>query len=275
MNTYVLHARTIVQWVCATSQCSTCASVQTYTNLHNRLLDIVLQAQPCCVFSLQFHTYELHGRFHHLQASSIESRLQLAALYAATSSLLPEPGSQQTGAEIAMQLVRQSWSNQPLQPAEINHLRSIAVMAGHLAPALRILTYEMEASSRQLQHLYNHTPAVAATAVRPALGCYAAPEYQQLASSKLPGDRGVSNRQLLTPLEAQRVLQTSSLGTAASATGSSKWLKKHGTVLLDVPPCPIDAADTVTDMAYLSAKHGYVVWLQTHRLLVRRFHSTH
>lgn len=193
------------------------------------------------MFILQFHTYELHGRFQYLQASSIESRLQLAALYAATSSLLPEPSSLQTGAETAMQLVRQSWSNKPLEPAEVRHLLATGRIGGHLAPALRLLTFELAASSRQLQHLHVHNAAVDVAAPMPVLACDSAAEYQQLASLVLPGGWVVNHKQLLTPLEEQRILQTSSLGTDASDDGTWRWLREHGTTLLKVPPCPVKA----------------------------------
>lgn len=49
----------------------------------------------------------MHTRFCTLVAPSITSRLQLAALAAATSTLVPLPGGQGTGAEQAVVLVRQ------------------------------------------------------------------------------------------------------------------------------------------------------------------------
>ena len=54
---------------------------------------------------MQAHCYEVHPRFGHLQAPSILARLQLAALYAACSTLLAEPRSHMTGARTAVQLV--------------------------------------------------------------------------------------------------------------------------------------------------------------------------
>jgi hypothetical protein len=54
----------------------------------------------------QAHAYEVHPRFGSLQASTDEARLQLAALYAATATRLPEPASQAAGAQIALDLVR-------------------------------------------------------------------------------------------------------------------------------------------------------------------------
>ena len=56
---------------------------------------------------MQLHRYEVHPRFGQLLASDIPSRLQLAAMYAATSSLLQEPGSKMTGVQMAAELVRQ------------------------------------------------------------------------------------------------------------------------------------------------------------------------
>lgn len=56
---------------------------------------------------MQVHKYNVHGRFGYLCTDRIVARLQLAALCAATSTLLPEPMSRMTGAEAAMQLVRQ------------------------------------------------------------------------------------------------------------------------------------------------------------------------
>ena len=56
---------------------------------------------------MQVHRYEVHPRFGHLVASDVLSRLQLAAMYAATSTHLPEPVSKMTGAQMAAELVRQ------------------------------------------------------------------------------------------------------------------------------------------------------------------------
>ncbi len=101
-----------------------------------------------CVFIVihaQVHRYELHRRFGHLQAGSIPARLQLAALYAATSTLLPEPVSCQTGAQRAMQLLRQSWGDKPLTDTEKQQLRSVGMLGGHVAPG-------------QCSHMHSHMP---------------------------------------------------------------------------------------------------------------------
>lgn len=91
------------------------------------------RSQPaCCLLATQAHTYDVHPRFGHLVAGSIRARLQLAALYAATASLLPEPGSRMTGAQTAMALVRQSWGMQPLGEDEVQLLQDMPALGGEL-----------------------------------------------------------------------------------------------------------------------------------------------
>eukprot|EP00798_Chlamydomonas_sp_ICE-L_P016369 gene16369-22571_t len=106
--------------------------------------------------SLKVHRYEVHPRFGHLVASSILSRLQLAALYSATSSLLPEPRSRMSGAQLAMRLVRWSSKNRPLTEQERNHLDKVARCGGHLAPGLHLLCLELERSSSTQKHLHEN-----------------------------------------------------------------------------------------------------------------------
>jgi hypothetical protein len=102
---------------------------------------------------LRFHTYDVHTRLKSLEASCVEARLQLAALYAATSSLLPENGSQKTGAERAVELIRQSWVNRPLGKCESTHMHSIADFDQH-APSLSLLCAGIIHSSEELSFLH-------------------------------------------------------------------------------------------------------------------------
>ncbi len=67
---------------------------------------------------LSWFQYDLHQRLGYLECRDIESRLQLAALYAATHSYLPETSSQKTGLEECVRLVRESWTTKPLTPGE-------------------------------------------------------------------------------------------------------------------------------------------------------------
>ena len=53
-------------------------------------------------------TFAKHPKFADLQAVDVASRLQLASIYAATSSSLPEEGMNMTCFEMAIQQVRKS-----------------------------------------------------------------------------------------------------------------------------------------------------------------------
>ena len=63
-----------------------------------------VEVPPDCTADLHTHCYELHPRFHDLRTRGpsicMEARLQLVALYAAAGSLLPEPRSRMTGAQV-------------------------------------------------------------------------------------------------------------------------------------------------------------------------------
>jgi hypothetical protein len=54
----------------------------------------------------QVFVYNVHRRFRHLKASSTIARLQIASMYAATSSYLPDSRSNKTGMHTAIELVR-------------------------------------------------------------------------------------------------------------------------------------------------------------------------
>jgi hypothetical protein len=74
---------------------------------------------------------------HLLASGGIEQRLQLAALYAATSSLLPDTRCGMTGAEYAVELLERCWTNRPLRQRESELLHNIAEFAEHM-PALTV-----------------------------------------------------------------------------------------------------------------------------------------
>ena len=115
--------------------------------------DVIIEISAECDAALQHHAYDIHPRLKSLESTGVEARLQLAALYAATSSLVPERGSLLTGAEKAVDLIRQSWINRPLEPNERNHLSSIAGFAKH-APSITLLCEETFKSANILHFLY-------------------------------------------------------------------------------------------------------------------------
>ncbi|KAG2496538.1 hypothetical protein HYH03_005361 [Edaphochlamys debaryana] len=168
-----------------------------------------------CDAHLRAHCYELHGRFGHLCASSIPARLQLAALYAATGTLLPEPASQATGSQTAMTLLRQCWGTRPLSRAELQHLRSVARLGGHLAPGLTLLAAELEEAASQLGHLHSSPQQPGAGGSGDAVGggkggvelLDAQTVYEQdIVRSGRGGGAGLNPRLRLTPSDEERAL---------------------------------------------------------------------
>ncbi|EGD72573.1 hypothetical protein PTSG_04309 [Salpingoeca rosetta] len=110
--------------------------------------------------------FDEHHRFKQLQATTIWGRLHLAALYAATSTLMPEPRQSMTGFENAMSLVRRSVVDRPLNEDEKETLGNVMHLAP-LAPGLAIACHLMWKRSRQLLFLYPDAPEAEKTQDRP------------------------------------------------------------------------------------------------------------
>ncbi|KAI9190530.1 uncharacterized protein BJ171DRAFT_482966, partial [Polychytrium aggregatum] len=73
--------------------------------------------------------FDEHHRFGLLQASTINSRIQLAAIFAAAGTALPEPRIHMTGAEYAARLLRGCITNNPLTRSEVAMIQSIVDVA--------------------------------------------------------------------------------------------------------------------------------------------------
>ena len=175
----------------------------------------------------------MHGRLGHLRAGAISPRLQLAALYAATSTLLPEPaGSQATGAETALQLLRQCWTNQPLARADLEQLRSVPRLGGHLVPGLHLLAHELELSAA---HLARHQQLPHAPRLPGGLSPDGATAYLQQAGAPLPGGWGCSHRLRLTEEEELRVLGRASSSRAVAATPGWRRMGQFRDIEGEVP----------------------------------------
>ena len=100
------------------------------------------------------HCYEVHPRWKGLQADGVSSRLQLAALYAASGTLLPEPRSRMSGSEKALELVRRCFVNHPLAEGDIDQLMRIIELSGHNA-ALAIICGNVLKCSEELKFLHS------------------------------------------------------------------------------------------------------------------------
>lgn len=115
-----------------------------------------IETDARCDAALDLFAYEVHPRFGYFQASSMASRLHLAALYAATGTALPEERLQMTGWEHAAALVRQSWINAPLTPLEHACLQQVAAWSS-ACPMLSLLCHDLFRSSQSLRFLHPET----------------------------------------------------------------------------------------------------------------------
>ena len=100
-----------------------------------------------------YYKYSIDERFEHICAVSVASRLHLACLYAACGTRLPEDRQKETGCEVALTLVRQSWMNKPLEEKEQSALINITKFT-QLSPALSMLCHELYCSSVQMLVMY-------------------------------------------------------------------------------------------------------------------------
>lgn len=186
---------------------------------------------------LSLCAFDVHPRFGTLLAGDVCSRLQLAALYAATGGLLPEARAGMTGGEHALELVRQCWVNRPLTAAERRNLEVLARFSS-MTPATALLCDEVCRSSRELTFLHEAASDESAHAGAdgacvggqggPLVNVLAATEYQ------LPSPIAPRNARLkLTADEEERCL--GQLCHAGASAGSAARLVER---VLDVelPP---------------------------------------
>ena len=146
------------------------------------------------------HVYRLHRRTHLLSAATVEARLFLAALYAATPTRLPLPGVGRTAGEMALLLLRQSAVNRVLSKREAASLATLTALAAH-TPALRLLCAHVATQAQELRFLWDGVESAPDSV---SWGGWQERAYRQLCG-RLPA--GVRNpRQLLTPLETEMIL---------------------------------------------------------------------
>ena len=103
---------------------------------------------------LQVFSYTLHRRWGQPDAGGLSARLQLAAMFAATDTLVADPRAGMTGSEKAVELIRRSSVNHPLQQGDERQLLSVIRLSGG-NPALALLCGDLLQSSRSLGFLYS------------------------------------------------------------------------------------------------------------------------
>jgi hypothetical protein len=106
-----------------------------------------------CSETILHHAYTVHPRFRDLRATSVESRLQLAAIYAMTGSLVYDQRVGMLGGEFAMELVRKCSTDRPLSQSEQGQLQTVSHSC-HRTPGLALLCRDLELNSAQLAFMY-------------------------------------------------------------------------------------------------------------------------
>ncbi|KAF0709830.1 hypothetical protein As57867_005726, partial [Aphanomyces stellatus] len=100
------------------------------------------------------HAFSSHSN--QLGATCVAARLQLAAIFAASSSCLPDPDTNMTGSETALNLVRQCWVSRPFTPDEATMLASVVQFA-YKEPALAVVCAQLTAASQARSFLHGVT----------------------------------------------------------------------------------------------------------------------
>ena len=173
MDTYVLHSNEFSQYRLAECQQlpDTLNGFSQYLLLRHveNALDVIvlipagkvlskngqtlLGTETICSANLTYFTYTPNHRFTDLRARSISGRLQLAALYAAVDSSLPEIRNSATGIETAIRLVRGCFSNAPLPLDVFQQIENILEFSWK-NPALALLCKHLQQSSLQSAYLF-------------------------------------------------------------------------------------------------------------------------
>lgn len=155
-----------------------------------------------CYATRSMHVYNIHERFFSFDATkgnlSVEARLQLAAIHASTSSMVPDSRFHKTGYQTTVDLLRQSWVNRPLTRTEHIHVATTSKF-GILCPSVSLLCHHLDSCSRALEFLY---PKHKSEELVP-LDCDAATEYVLLKQG-----RELSPRAALTADEETEILGT-------------------------------------------------------------------
>ncbi|KAL7561124.1 hypothetical protein ACA910_009179 [Epithemia clementina (nom. ined.)] len=119
----------------------------------------IMDRSSSCNADCQWYYYSVHPRFRTLKARNNASRLHLAGIHLATSTHTPDSMFGLTGAEQAMQLVRESWSTKPYSDVERSFLNdAMSLSRGRFPTAFLLCLYNLQCSE-QTSFLYTKTDA--------------------------------------------------------------------------------------------------------------------
>ncbi|RHY27783.1 hypothetical protein DYB32_006532, partial [Aphanomyces invadans] len=147
---------------------------------------VTVDVSSACNASLTYYTYEVAPHSNQLAATSIAARLQLAAIFAASSCSLPDPHVGMTGSEMALLLLRQCWTSRPYSELEAEKLANVAAFA-QKEPALAILCDRYAKQSLDRAFLVHYDVAGDQRTESPnAFVCASMSELRALSSSRMP-----------------------------------------------------------------------------------------
>jgi hypothetical protein len=180
--------------------------------------------------------FDVHARFGELRARSVASRLQLAALYAASDTGVAEARAGMTGGEAACALLRKCFVNRPLSDEEAQRCDGVAALS-RATPAIHLLAHHLRATASQLAFLH---PGDAAAAEPEARDAAAADRLaDSITEYVLYVQRGGCNaRRLLTPSEELHVI---GLRAGPQPPPARRLLRTPAPVVALAPP-PVHAA---------------------------------
>eukprot|EP00922_Rhytidocystis_sp_ex-Travisia-forbesii_P011573 GHVS01017233.1.p1 GENE.GHVS01017233.1~~GHVS01017233.1.p1 ORF type:complete len:2969 (-),score=333.08 GHVS01017233.1:391-9297(-) len=167
--------------------------------------------------------YEWNERLQLLKAPSIVSRLHLAAIFAASSTLMPDRTLKMSGAEAAIDLLRQCWTNRPLDDTERKCLGNIVEFCDSVS-ALLVMCQHISFSSQRFSFLHSGDAGdepMAVDVVGPQLVRDAQIDYMQKLRSEVP-DNDV--RRLLSLSESSMSARCERTAHSFFATSSQRLL---------------------------------------------------
>lgn len=204
------------------------------------------------------HCFQRHARFGDLRGSGLSANLQLAAIYAATASLLPFRSSEKTGHEVALELLGRCWVNRPLTAAEASKVKNLLSLCTPHEPTLEIRCWELLKSAQQLHFLHN----VASQELRWMTRATVSAKYKQGASFRYR-----SPRRMLPADEETRILGEATPTPWLCSAFMRVIDNIDQSFLVELPecPCPLDfVAKAERELASFGETHGSI------RQLLRR-----
>ena len=175
---------------------------------------------------MQFFQYDIHPRFKTLEGQSISERLFLAALFAATKSIVPAYALGMTGEEQACILVRQCQLNRPFSPIELHILLNLKGLSRGKSATLSLLCHDLQRSAFEFDFLHHPSEPTAESSHMDHL------DFFDDSSAYLAIRGPVSCRVLLTSCESRR--------TIGSVKMHSRTKTKCCNVFqLEIDECPV------------------------------------